>query len=153
MLGLFGIVGAILAGLVADSMIGGLSGKSDDHPDDAAPAFADFLEELVMPDAVAGFLLVCSGDRPGRCRRNQQALRTVMRGQESGDFCQEGRVVAAGRGEKGRALSNRVLKCRGEEGFVTRGRTIHDGWTRTISPSGKGVSDADLEPFWRRHRA
>lgn len=37
MLGLFGIVGALLAGLVADSMIGGLSGKSDDPTDDAPP--------------------------------------------------------------------------------------------------------------------
>ena len=37
MLGMFGLFGALLAGLVADSMIGGLMGKSDDHAEDAPP--------------------------------------------------------------------------------------------------------------------
>lgn len=37
MLGLFGLFGALLAGLVADSMFGGLTGKADDHEDETPP--------------------------------------------------------------------------------------------------------------------
>jgi Ca2+-binding RTX toxin-like protein len=37
MLGMFGLFGALLAGLVADSMIGGLMSKADGHDDDAPP--------------------------------------------------------------------------------------------------------------------
>ena len=41
MLGIFGLIGALLAGLVADSMIGGLMGKADDHAEDTPPDSAD----------------------------------------------------------------------------------------------------------------
>lgn len=49
MLGLFGIVGALLAGLVADSMIGGLMGKTDDDDDGPSGAPQDAATETETP--------------------------------------------------------------------------------------------------------
>ena len=48
MLGLFGLFGALLAGLVADSMFGGPTGKADDHEEDTPP------DTTASPDQTEG---------------------------------------------------------------------------------------------------
>ena len=61
MLGMFGLFGALLAGLVADSMIGGKMGKADDQDEDTPPDSTDNPDVtddnanlLNWPDAGAG---------------------------------------------------------------------------------------------------
>ena len=57
MLGLFGLLGALLAGLVADSMIGGMMSKSDEQGDDSPHPPPDPQEETHDQGSILDWLV------------------------------------------------------------------------------------------------
>ena len=92
------------------------------HEDDAEPAFADLLQELVSPDRGAGTF--ADGDERVqghvRGRRLENVARGGVGGEERLDTRPQLGVVAAGVGKERRAPGRRRLQRFREDRFDTR---------------------------------